>query len=712
MVDMRTNREEVRELHQLAKLNGVLLAYDGAGRSFNYASEESLRAALGALGEDIGTSGPSLSEALQRRRRKLATRGIEPVIVAWEERLPEILLTVPERAVHGTCRASLITESGETGTLDIRLPELPVIHRTDIDGETYLTLCYFVPHVLPFGYHRFVLELEQRTLKTVIISAPLKTYTQPESVRDWGVFLPLYALETEHGFGCGDYSDLRSLGGVVAGWGGSVVGTLPLLPVFLDEPFDPSPYSPVTRLAWNEFYLDPRKAPEFVANPEIREIFESRTTQSLLAKLHTNRLVDYRGIMDVKKNLILKMVQVLSNDPARSAAFEDFVRNNPDIERYARFRAVLESRRQVWQLWPERLRNGDIHSGDYDETALRYYLYSQWLARDQIDELAASAKLNGVTLYFDLPLGVHRNGYDVWRYQELFALGASSGAPPDAIFTSGQDWGFPPLHPERIREDGYRYVRDYLRHNMADAGMLRIDHVMGLHRLFWIPRELEASQGVYVRYRPEELYAVLCIESNRAQCEIIGEDLGNVPGYVRTSMSRHGLRRMFIITYELADSSGKSLGKIPADMVAALNTHDMAPFATFWSGRDIDIRSSLGLLDVGEVLEEKQTHDRVKRLLIEFLRRRGLLTGTSPDTRQVLEACLKYLASDNDKTLLVNLEDLWLETEYQNIPGTTTEHANWRHKARYRLDEVRLLDEVVRIVREIDRLRKNSGAVQ
>ena len=314
IVDMKTPREETRKLRQLAKLYGVLIAYDGAGKSFNYAPEESLRAALVALGENIGSSAASLSEALRRKEREPAARGMEPVVVAWDERLPEIMLTVPERATRGTCRATLITESGETGTLDVRLSELPVLRRAEIDGETYLTLRYFLPHALPFGYHRFILELERRSLEATIFAAPMKTYAQPENVREWGVFLPLYALETNHSFGSGDFSDLRSLGGVVAGWGGSVVGTLPLLPVFLDEPFDPSPYSPVTRLAWNEFYIDPRKAPEFVSNPKIRQLYENADMQSALVALRRDRLVDYRGGMEIKKRLMLRMAQGIKED--------------------------------------------------------------------------------------------------------------------------------------------------------------------------------------------------------------------------------------------------------------------------------------------------------------------------------------------------------------------------------------------------------------
>ena len=707
---MKNTREQKRELHQLAKLHGILLAYDGFGRSFNYASEESLCAVIRALGDYELTSGTAVRQALRQKRYTMATRCIEPVVVAWENRFPRLSITLPEKQAHGSHSATLLLESGETRAVDISFSGLPVMRREEIEGTAYVTLRYTLPISLPFGYHRFRLELQGRICETTIISAPMKTYTGIDERRNWGAFLPLYALETENSMGCGDYSDLGALGGAVAEWGGSVVGTLPLLPLFLDKPYDISPYSPITRLAWNEFYIDPRKTPEFTSSRKLQELFESTAFQSALTPLRQNRLVDYRGIMDIKKRLLMEMSRELTRNPDRVAGLEKFSRNHPDVEAYAQFRAVMDSREQVWEFWPEHLRNGDIRTGDYDEHIFRYHLYSQWIAHRQIEELAKSAEKNGVTLYFDLPLGVHRHGYDVWRHRNIFAEGASSGAPPDAVFTNGQDWGFPPLHPEAVREDGYSYVRRYLRHHLSRAGMLRIDHVMGLHRLFWIPEGLDAAHGVYVRYRPEEFYAVLSIESNRSRCAVIGEDLGNVPGYVRRSMTSHGLRRMFIIIYELADSCGKTLGKIPEEMAAALNTHDMAPFATFWSGKDIDVRNELGLLMPEEVVKEKKEHQIVKNILVKFLNSRGLLPDNSDATPQVLEACLHYLASENDMLLLVNLEDLWLETEYQNIPGTTIEHPNWQHKARYRLEHIERINEVVRLLRDIDRTRRNLNA--
>jgi 4-alpha-glucanotransferase len=198
------------------------------------------------------------------------------------------------------------------------------------------------------------------------------------------------------------------------------------------------------------------------------------------------------------------------------------------LEDYAAFRAVVEKRRRPWPAWPKPLSSGTIAPADYDQDACVYHLYAQWLAEQQLAAFSSAARQRGPGLYLDFPLGVHRLGYDPWRYRGTFVTDASGGAPPDAVFTQGQNWAFPPLHPELIRAQGYRYLIECLRRQLAYATFLRIDHVMSLHRLYWIPNGWLARDGVYVRYRPDELYAILCLESHRHRASIVGENLGTV----------------------------------------------------------------------------------------------------------------------------------------------------------------------------------------
>jgi 4-alpha-glucanotransferase len=278
-------------------------------------------------------------------------------------------------------------------------------------------------------------------------------------------------------------------------------------------------------------------------------------------------------------------------------------------------------------------------------------------------------------------LGLHRDSFDTWRYPHLFVSGMSGGAPPDPVFTTGQDWAFQPIHPERMRLDGYRYVIAYIRNHLRYAKLLRIDHVMGLHRLYWIPEGLKGDRGLYVRYPADEMYAILSLESHRAGAGIVGENLGVVPTEVNASMRRHNIRQLYVAQYETAVSSGKSvLRNPPAGSVASLNTHDLFPFQGFLDEADIDQRLKLGFATRAEAEKERRYRRRVRRAL------------EAAFGKNTFAGCMRFLASSKASIVLYNLEDLWGETEPQNIPSTTREHANWRRRMRYSMERLRGID--------------------
>ncbi len=525
----------------------------------------------------------------------------------------------------------------------------------------------------------------------------------------WGVFLPLYALRTDRSCGVGDFSDLEALTTWVAEMGGQVVATLPLLATFLDDFFEPSPYLPASRLLWNEFYLDIDKVPELRKCPSAQALLESSSFQKEIKALRRSSLVDYRCQMRLKRRVLEELCRCLFAEPSnRLEAFHHFTEAYPVVEDYARFRATCEKQQCSWQSWPQTLREGVLREGDYNEENRRYHLYVQWLAHQQIEGISKQAKKKGLQLYLDLPLGVHPGGYDVWRQREAFIPATSAGAPPDTVFTKGQNWEFPPLHSERIREQGYRYTIACLRHHLQHASILRIDHVMGLHRLFCIPNGMEASQGVYMRYRAEELYAILALESHRNKTIVVGEDLGTVPAYVRPTMERHGLPRMYVVQYALATNPRKGLPPIPPDSVASLNTHDIPPFAAFWQGLDIEQRLKAGLLSRADARREKKGRRVVKEAMAHFLQDKGWLRESVVDAYTALEACLAFLGASQAHLAIVNLEDLWLETQPQNVPSTKIEYPNWQRKACYSLKEFCQIPQVLDTLRTMNKLRKQG----
>jgi 4-alpha-glucanotransferase len=304
-------------------------------------------------------------------------------------------------------------------------------------------------------------------------------------------------------------------------------------------------------------------------------------------------------------------------------------------------------------------------------------------------------------------LGVNASGYDVYCERRLFAADTAAGAPPDPFFSRGQNWGFPPLHPERIREGGYPYVRDYLHHHLRLAGILRIDHMMGLHRLYWIPQGVEAKDGVYVGYRAEELYAVFTLEAHRHGSVLVGEDLGTVPPEVPPMMARHNVHRMYVLQYQAQPNPDNALAPIFEGAIASINTHDMPTFAAFWRGLDIDDRRDLGLFDAKAAQAEHARRRELCRAIETYLQRQGFLPA-GRDPLAVLRACLAFLATGPGRVALANLEDLWLEVNSQNVPGTWRERPNWRRRARYALEQVKEMAPALEVLRELDRVVKQG----
>jgi 4-alpha-glucanotransferase len=370
---------------------------------------------------------------------------------------------------------------------------------------------------------------------------------------------------------------------------------------------------------------------------------------------------------------------------------------------YAAFRAACEQRETSWHNWPTRMRNGELRAGDYSRDTWRYYSYVQWLCREQLQKAIAEGRRAGVQFYLDLPVGVNSGGYDAWRERELFALNATVGAPPDPFFPAGQGWGFSPLHPRKLREQRYRYFIEFIRFQMRATGLLRIDHVMGLRRLFWIPHGRPATEGAYVRYAEEELFALLSLESHRHQTMLVGENLGTVPPEVNERMQRHRVRQMYVVQYELKPSRRHALPKPSRDCVASLNTHDMPTFAAFCRGKDIGDRARLGWIPQGNIAREKAARQKLLGALRSFLKREGFLGKAGASVAETLEGCLKFLGASDAEIVLINLEDLWLEERPQNVPGTCKERPNWQRKARLPLERI---VRNKRIARLLDRLQE------
>lgn len=492
-------------------------------------------------------------------------------------------------------------------------------------------------------------------------SRPAKAFWRSED-RKLGVFGPLYAVRSARGGGVGDLEDLARLCEWAGGLGASLVSTLPLLAGRNASPTDGCPYAPVSRSVFSELFLD----------------LNSMMTQGERAeaeRLGQASLIDYQASWDLKR-------RVLEREASKAdvAAIDAFLGGDPLVAQYARWRA-----RECG-----------------DASAERVYRYAQKLLHEQLVGVRDRAGAAGCGLYLDLPVGVVGGGFDVIRQPDLYAKGIAVGAPPDAYFPEGQVWGFPPMLPEKATLSGHAELAEATRRHLRYASTLRLDHVMGLWRLYWIPDGHGADDGVYVRYDADGALDALADLSHEHEATFIGENLGTVPPEVDAAMIERRLMGMTAAQYDGGDQA-MSPGAAKPELLAAANTHDMPTFAGYLEGRDIDLRRALRLLDKSGAGYDARLRDAAIERLHETLGVR--------DRADLFGALMDRLCESPAPVVMLALEDLWGETEPQNIPGVSEGYPCWRRPMRVTLEELLADDSIATRVRAwAERIAERSGA--
>jgi len=709
------NDQPSRQLALLARLYGVQTSYWNIFGQHCFTPPEAVLAVLRALGAPV--SDPAdVPDAIRQRRLELWRRVTGPVLVSWTGEESAVTLRVPADHNEILIGAELSLESGGERRWEHSFDSLPHTGSAQLEGSRYVAARLPIPGDIPVGYHRLKIELAGTQVSPLLISAPRRLSTEPAwaNQRCWGVFMPLYALHSGGGWGVGDLGDLRDLMQWVSGLGGSFVGVLPLLSSFYAAGNNPSPYAPISRFFWNELFLD------ITAIPGFEEGGGEASNGTSFAKHETALVqtdadyVDYHRVVQNKREVIKGLADRyfsragdLESDAA-GVGFSRFVEEKKYLKEYAGFMAASERYDQHWSEWPVRMCEGDLRESDYEQNDYLYHLFLQWQLSNQLGSLVSPGEKEGAVLYLDFPVGVPHHSFDVWQFRDLFLPGFSVGAPPDTFFRKGQSWGFPPLNPDRLRHDEYGYFIEGIRNHLRYAGILRLDHIMSLHRLYWIPEGFDATDGAYVRSRTEELYAVLLVEAARSGAVVVGEDLGTVPRAVRRRMKKHGVLGMYVLQSELKHDPPGVPGTIGENHLASLNTHDMPLLAAFWQDEDTELLLELGHLDEGTAAEITEERELQRRALSKYLRDKGWLGREVGDLAAVTDACHNHLAASSAPAVIVSLEDLWQENRPQNVPGTTGELPNWCRRSRYSLEEIKGMKRVGDSLREIDRLRKEQ----
>ena len=704
-------------LHRLAAAHGIAPEYHDIRGRRHRVSDDVLRRILAAMhvdarGEQAIAS--ALDDVAQSRYRQC----LAPMTVVRSGARPwRIRVHLPPRVARHPLDWHVLAEEG--GEHRRAIPP-DVVHFADRGAGPCIALELPLDLALPTGYHTIELRVAgERFAAGTLAVAPAMCY-RPASMRDgrraWGVALQLYGVRSARNWGIGDFTDVAT---IVEQWGAAgvdFVGVNPLHALFAHNPAHASPYSPSSRRFVNVLYLDVEAIAEFAHCREARAEVASAAFQASLAALRDAALVDYAGVATLKMR-VLERLYAQARDDARTQvtsrwqAFDAFKTAGGEALRLQALFDALQSHffardRAVWgwPVWPDAYRDpaapaitafADAHAERID-----FHAWLQWQAELQRAAIAARVRQCDlrVGLYTDLAVSIDRGGADAWAHQHLYAVGASVGAPPDAFNVEGQDWGLPPMIPQRLRDAGYAPFIETLRANMRDAGALRIDHVMGLARLYWVPSGVTAASGAYVAYPLADLAGLLALESERERCLVIGEDLGTVPPEVRAALATNGILSYRVLLFE-RDASGdfSAPSEYPEAALATTGTHDLPTLAGWWEGRDIALRATHhppGASPDMQAQMAARIDDRAR--LLAALARAGLLPADTPRDPHAIHrltpalalALQRFVARTPSALLAVQPEDVFGAVEQANLPGTTFEHPNWRRKLPVALEEV------------------------
>lgn len=662
------------DLRRLAERYGVLTRYEDTGGRQVAVTPDTLVAVLAALGVDASTP-DAAGAALERHTEERSRRMLPPAAVVRTGRP----MTVDVRAGRG---AEVWVETDDGRERPLRR-----------GWELYAPLAagppsaaYELPPDLPLGYHRVHARDGDGHDSAPLAVTPGRLDLPPglDDRRTWGFMAQLYSVRSHASWGLGDLRDLADLvhwSGQELGAGMTVIN--PLHAAEPRPPMEPSPYLPSSRRFANPIYLRVEDVPEYAMLPAADRGRIEDLAAPLRARNRTLDPLDRDGVWAAKL-AALELVRRIPRGRERQARYDAFrAREGRALMDFATWCALAEEYGPDFSRWPVDLRDPRAdavrEAGARLADRVEFHRWLQWLMDEQLADVQRTAREAGMPIgvAHDLAVGVNPAGADAWLFQDVLAHGVTVGAPPDDFNQQGQDWRQPPWHPGRLAEAGYRPYRDMVRYGFRHAGGLRVDHILGLFRLWWVPEGAPASAGTYVRYDHEAMVGIMALEAHLAGAAVVGEDLGTVEPWVRDYLDERGLLGTSMLWFEReSDGAPRRPERWRSNCLATVATHDLPPVAAYLAGEQVGLRARLGLL-ARPAGEEQADADRQLRDWLALLTDLGLV-GPDPSRQQVTEALHAFLALTPARLVGVSLADAVGERRTQNQPGTVDEYPNWR----------------------------------
>ena len=692
-------------LRRLARRLGILESYlDQSGGEVRYTSDHTRQRLLHAMGIDASTERRA-ARALRALRQARRHEWIAPVRVVRKRsrKISQVHVRIPtfnDASVHWrlTLRTEAGIESSWTGA---------------VEGGPSRRVTLELPAVPTIGYHALTIDFEgdgvRHTGRQKLIVVPSQCILPEARLRGrrgFGITTNLYTLKSESNWGAGDIGDVKTIAEWLGQRGGAFVGLSPTHAI-RNAGFDVSPYSPITRLFRNPLYLRVQDIPEFAHDEPARASVASPEFQAALAALRDETMMDYERIMTLRAPVLDSLhrtfvAREVANDTPRARLYAVHrEREDPELTQFATYMAIAEREGPDARAWPEALRDahGEAVVRMREQLAERvdFHRWLQFEIDRQLGSAASYAEQAGLALgmYQDLAVGSSSSGSDLWSHPDLFLQQATVGAPPDMYSEHGQNWGLPAINPHVLRASGYDYWTRLLRAGFRHTGALRIDHALGLFRMFWVPLGESAKQGAFVRSFTDDLFGILALESVRHNALVVGEDLGTVPPNVPKVMARWGVLSSKVMVFEREFHTGRfrMASDYPRMALATVNTHDLPPLVGWAEERDIRLRSEVGdLVDPGVSDGMRRSRQDDLGALISSLIEAGLLPHDAHHRRsseELIAAVHAFLRKTPSALVGLALDDLALETMPVNIPGVWQDrYPSWSRRMRESLESI------------------------
>ena len=702
-------------IEQLANIVGFHSSYMGTFGDKVHAKDPAKRALLKAMGFKLDDE--SLAQSITYLNQSQWVNILPVVhIVKLEEQQHSIKISLPKIGsllLNWKVTPEVGSKIGQEVVGAFNVEDMQAIAETTIGENQYCQYLLHLP-VLEQGYYQFTISFGEAQASCPLIYAPKTCYSAQEASvnKVWGYTAQLYSLCSKNNWGIGDFTDLSELVKKSAQQQAATIGLNPLHPLYQQNPAHRSPYSPSSRCFLNPLYIDVTKIQNYERCTLAQEKVKSEAFQQNIANTKARNLVDYPAVAKLKfeiaELLFEDFYQNLTSASKNacyknmSAEFEDFKQlNGNDLQRFATFDALYEYFHLAdeniygWPDWPTNFQDPDseeVHKFKLSHAKrIEYFCFLQWLAHQQLSAVSQQTIDSdmAIGLYLDLAVGCDGSGFDVWSDKEVYVAGASIGAPPDGMNPIGQNWGLTPMNPVALQKQGYQPLVKALRSSMQYAGALRIDHILGLMRQYWVAPGMEADEGVYISFPWDDILRIIALESRRNNCVVIGEDLGNVPEGFSETIQNAGLLSFKVLFFERWDSGlFKRPDNFPAQSVVTVATHDTSTLSGWWQGRDLEWRQQLNLYpneEAGHADRSARASDR-KNLIAALNDLQVIDMNKAPQLEPALMntelsvAVQKYVAHSPSHIQLIPLEDALECTEQVNIPGTIDQHPNWLQK--------------------------------